>query len=178
MEDATLICCRLVWVPSPSPHQLISANDSPLPSLLIFFFFGGGINFLIFFILYSALLHLAPLRFPCADGCWDRTQDRCNWCIGRSHPLLGQISSAKARSHPHLLILFSLQSWHLFAGRRAGRDLNHVRQHICVVFFPFIVLEKEVSTVRMAGSQFDYVDTSNSKGLAFSVATYCMYCTV
>jgi hypothetical protein len=25
-----------------------------------------------------------PLRFHCADGCWewDRTQDRCNWCIG------------------------------------------------------------------------------------------------
>jgi hypothetical protein len=32
--------------------------------------------------LYSALLHLPPLRFHCADGCWDRTQDRCNWCIG------------------------------------------------------------------------------------------------
>ncbi len=31
---------------------------------------------------YSALLHLPPLRFQCADGCWDRTQDRCNWCIG------------------------------------------------------------------------------------------------
>ncbi len=30
------------------------------------------------FIRYSALLHLPPLRFHCADGCWDRTQDRCN----------------------------------------------------------------------------------------------------
>jgi hypothetical protein len=27
-----------------------------------------------FFILYSALLHLTPLRFPCADGCWDQTK--------------------------------------------------------------------------------------------------------
>jgi hypothetical protein len=35
-----------------------------------------------FFILYSALFHLPPLRFHCADGCWDRTQDHCNWCIG------------------------------------------------------------------------------------------------
>jgi hypothetical protein len=34
------------------------------------------------YILYSALLHLPPLRFHCADGCRDRTQDRCNWCIG------------------------------------------------------------------------------------------------
>ncbi len=25
---------------------------------------------------------LPPLKFHCADGCWDRTQDRCNWCIG------------------------------------------------------------------------------------------------
>jgi len=29
-------------------------------------------------VLYSALLHLPPLRFHCADGWWDRTQDRCN----------------------------------------------------------------------------------------------------
>jgi hypothetical protein len=34
------------------------------------------------FVQYSALLHLPPLRFHCADGCWDRTQDRCNLCIG------------------------------------------------------------------------------------------------
>ncbi len=34
------------------------------------FFFGGGF---FFFKLYSALLHLPPLRFHCADGCWDRT---------------------------------------------------------------------------------------------------------
>jgi hypothetical protein len=38
--------------------------------------------FFIFYILYSTLLHLPPLRFHCADGCWDRTQDRCYWCIG------------------------------------------------------------------------------------------------
>jgi hypothetical protein len=34
------------------------------------------------FVHYSALLHLPPLRFHCADGCWDRIQDRCNLCIG------------------------------------------------------------------------------------------------
>ncbi len=43
----------------------------------------------------------AALRFHCADGCWDRTQDRGNWCIG-SQTLRGQISSAKAGSHPQL----------------------------------------------------------------------------
>jgi hypothetical protein len=39
-------------------------------------------DFSIFFVLYSTLLHLPHLRFHCADGCWDRTQDRCNLCIG------------------------------------------------------------------------------------------------
>jgi hypothetical protein len=31
--------------------------------------------FFFFCVLYSTLLHLPPLRFHCADGCWDRTQD-------------------------------------------------------------------------------------------------------
>ena len=35
-----------------------------------------------FLVLYSAHLHLPPLRFHCADGCWDQTQVPCNWCIG------------------------------------------------------------------------------------------------
>jgi hypothetical protein len=35
-----------------------------------------------FFVLYSTLLHLPHLRFHCVGWCWDRTQDRCNWCIG------------------------------------------------------------------------------------------------
>ncbi len=33
------------------------------------------LNFLKFYyFLYSTLLHLAPLRFRCVRGCWDRTQ--------------------------------------------------------------------------------------------------------
>ncbi len=41
-------------------------------------------EFYLFFLttVYSTLLHLPPLRLHCADGCCDRTQDRCNWCIG------------------------------------------------------------------------------------------------
>jgi hypothetical protein len=38
----------------------------------------GGDFFLFSSVQYSALLHLPPLKFHCADGCWDRTQDRCN----------------------------------------------------------------------------------------------------
>jgi hypothetical protein len=40
----------------------------------------GG--FLDFFFNYSTLLHLAPLRFHCGGGCWDRTQDSSDFGIG------------------------------------------------------------------------------------------------
>ncbi len=42
---------------------------------------------------YSTLLHLPPLRFHCVGGCWDRTQDSCDYGIGSNH---------SARSRPHL----------------------------------------------------------------------------
>jgi hypothetical protein len=35
-----------------------------------------------FYVLYSTLLHLPPLRFHCVGGCWDRTQDCCDFGIG------------------------------------------------------------------------------------------------
>jgi hypothetical protein len=53
--------------------------------LKIFFVVGF---FKFFFVPYSTLLHLPPLRFHCAEGCWDRTQDRCNWCIGNEKTYL------------------------------------------------------------------------------------------
>ncbi len=51
---------------------------------------GGGVIFKsehgdffkIFYILYSSLLHLRPLKFHCVGGCWDRTQDCCDFGIG------------------------------------------------------------------------------------------------
>jgi hypothetical protein len=36
----------------------------------------------IFFVLYATLFHLPPLRFHCVGGCWDRTQDSCDFGIG------------------------------------------------------------------------------------------------
>jgi hypothetical protein len=38
--------------------------------------------FFIFSVLYSTLLHLPPHRFHCVGGCWDRTQDSCDFGIG------------------------------------------------------------------------------------------------
>jgi hypothetical protein len=48
-------------------------------------------------------LHLPLIRFHCAGGCWDRTQDSCDFDIGcQMLKPLGKISSANsARSHPH-----------------------------------------------------------------------------
>ncbi len=46
--------------------------------------FLGEFFLIIFFfvpVLYSTLIHLPPLRFHCADGCWDRTQDRCKQLV-------------------------------------------------------------------------------------------------
>ncbi len=57
-------------------------------------------DFLIFFVLYSTLLNLPPLRFCCVGGCWDRTQECCDFGIGsqtlyhsETSSTLGQISS-------------------------------------------------------------------------------------
>jgi hypothetical protein len=38
----------------------------------------GGFLGIFFYVLYSALLHLPPLRFHCVGGCWDGTQDCCS----------------------------------------------------------------------------------------------------
>jgi hypothetical protein len=46
-----------------------------------------------FYVLYSTLLHLPPLRFHCVRRCWDRTQDCCDFGID------SRISSHSARSH-------------------------------------------------------------------------------
>ncbi len=62
------------------PDRLFEAKSESHYSFFKIFFLGGG--FFLSFVLYSALFHLPPLRFHSADGCWDRTQDRCNWCIG------------------------------------------------------------------------------------------------
>jgi hypothetical protein len=51
----------------PDPFLKYPGLERPLFSYISFG--GGGEEFLIFFVLYSTLLHLPPLRFHCADGC-------------------------------------------------------------------------------------------------------------
>jgi hypothetical protein len=35
-----------------------------------------------FYVLYSTLLHLPPPKFQLVGGCWDRTQECCDFGIG------------------------------------------------------------------------------------------------
>jgi hypothetical protein len=67
--------------PSNIPNPLRALGGQPLKRVR-HKIIGGIFFWIFFFILYSTLLHLPPLRFHCADECWDRTQDRCNCCIG------------------------------------------------------------------------------------------------
>ncbi len=57
-----------------------------------------------FYVLDSTLLHLPPLRFNCVGGCWDRTQDCCDFGIGVRR------SDHSSRSH-YLEIFLVLMRW-------------------------------------------------------------------
>ncbi len=57
---------------------------------------GDFFDFFFFYVRHSTLLHLPPLWFHCVGGCWNRTQDSCDYgiflAVGRSNHL--------ASSHP------------------------------------------------------------------------------
>ncbi len=44
-------------------------------------FFAAFLWIFYFYVRSSTLLHLLPLRFHCVGGCWDRTQDCCDFGI-------------------------------------------------------------------------------------------------
>jgi hypothetical protein len=54
-------------------------------NVLVFLFLNRGIFWIFFMcvpVLYSTLLYLPSVRFHCVGGCWDRTQDCCDFGIG------------------------------------------------------------------------------------------------
>ncbi len=57
-----------------------------------------NVQFQVFYVLYSTLFHLPPLRFHCVGGCWDRTQASCDF---------GFDCQGSARSHPHIRLQIS-----------------------------------------------------------------------
>jgi hypothetical protein len=79
-EECGKLCRKAFEKECEMFSRLVYKHKHHIYFFLFFLFFWGIFSFS--FVLYSALLHLAPLRFHCAYGCWDQTQDRCNWCIG------------------------------------------------------------------------------------------------
>ncbi len=69
-------CVLLKVTESGPPFRTAEMGATLLVSGIIIIFFKY-----FFFVPYSKLFHLPPLRFHCADGCWNLTQDRCNLCI-------------------------------------------------------------------------------------------------
>ncbi len=50
------------------------AGDLMQPCMVFWLFFS-------FYVRYSTLLYQTPLRFHCVGGCWDQTQDCCDFGI-------------------------------------------------------------------------------------------------
>jgi hypothetical protein len=67
---------------SPPPRTSLEIKLHERYIFFLFFFNTGGIFGFVFYVLYSTLLHLPPLRFSYVGGCWDRTQDSSDFCIG------------------------------------------------------------------------------------------------
>jgi hypothetical protein len=60
------------------------------------------LDFIFFYVRYSTLLRLPPLRFHCLGGCWDLTQDSCDLRHWLSDALTNRLDLIhySARSHP------------------------------------------------------------------------------
>jgi hypothetical protein len=54
------------------------------PSIIIGVVTGNNYlsNIVICLVLYSALIHLPSLRFHCVGGCWNQTQESCDFDFG------------------------------------------------------------------------------------------------
>jgi hypothetical protein len=96
------------------------------PDTLCSFFLGGG-GIFIFFVLYSTLLHLPPLRFHCDGGCWDRTQG----LLQLRHRQLDALATRLdlIQTHPHALwkVSFNFEGCTSPASSLSwwGRDWSH-----------------------------------------------------
>jgi hypothetical protein len=60
-------------------QQRIPGNQNIYDSLNLL---ANGFSSTVFMYLISTLLHLLPLKFHCVRGCWEWTQDCCDFGIG------------------------------------------------------------------------------------------------
>ncbi len=61
---------------------MLTKNHIKADLILGVVIFRRGIFMNFFYVLYSTLFHLPPLRFHCVGGCWDPSQDYCDFGIG------------------------------------------------------------------------------------------------
>jgi hypothetical protein len=69
------------FIPRPS-DSVLKRRD--------YIFFKG--DFYSFKVLNSTLIHLPPHRFHSVGGCWDWTQDCCDWGIGQTDALASRLN--------------------------------------------------------------------------------------
>ncbi len=70
------LCYSSVWCSRVTEYADLSSVVCRVRVPLLILFFDS------FYALYSTLLHLPPIRFHCVGGCWNRTQDCCDFGIG------------------------------------------------------------------------------------------------
>jgi hypothetical protein len=76
--------------------------------------------------LYSPLLHLPPLRSHCVGGCWDRTQNCCDFGIGNQTLLTSANNTPMSgvgpaeQAEPILNLLFPCALWKYIPGVGGG----------------------------------------------------------
>ncbi len=77
-----------------------------------------------FFILFFyVLLHLPPLRFHCDGGCWDYTQDCCDFGIWQSDALTTRLDLIHYLARSKSLWLYLIH--YLARSKSLWRDLIH-----------------------------------------------------
>jgi hypothetical protein len=62
-------------------HDVRCHVTKQMTSFIILFFYRGDFKN-IFYVLYSTMFHLPPLRFHSVGGCWERILDCCDFGIG------------------------------------------------------------------------------------------------
>ncbi len=72
-----------------------------------------SLDWIFFYVRYSTLLHLPPLRILCVGACWERTQDCCDF------GLTDRRSNHSARSHP-LAVPVQRENCLIFSSQEKG----------------------------------------------------------
>ncbi len=146
--DSASLCSLAELYDNPIPSRFLTPIDCSNISALINF----NENVYFFYVLYSILLHLPPLRFHCVGGCWDRTQECCYFGHWQSDALTQSLFSAlttrldlvhySARSHCECCAKGNLSDWW---GEEAGQRFQDHAQCLVHQFASFSLYNQTVN---------------------------------